>query len=108
MTLPTYTLSCEVGARQVAKKELFERSQRGASFGVYVDATNRPLNRYVQAVDSWRCPSDRGDANYGAKKLFSRIRKQLCHSAPGRFLANSACHADSDHPHGLAGRNDQG
>jgi len=42
----------------------------GASFGVSVDATNRPLNRYVPAVETWRCPSDKGDANYGAKNCF--------------------------------------
>jgi prepilin-type processing-associated H-X9-DG protein len=35
-----------------------------------VDATNRPLNRYVPALETWRCPSDRGDANYGAKNCF--------------------------------------
>ena len=40
------------------------------SFGVYIDYTNRPLNRYVSAVETWHCPSDRGDANYGAKNCF--------------------------------------
>lgn len=40
------------------------------SFGVYVDYTNRPLNRYVTAVQTWNCPSDKGDANYGAKNCF--------------------------------------
>jgi prepilin-type N-terminal cleavage/methylation domain-containing protein/prepilin-type processing-associated H-X9-DG protein len=42
----------------------------GASFGTYVEATNRPLNRYVPSVETWRCPSDRGDLNYGAKNCF--------------------------------------
>ena len=41
-----------------------------APFGISVDATNRPLNRYVPAVETWRCPSDRGDANYGALNCF--------------------------------------
>jgi prepilin-type N-terminal cleavage/methylation domain-containing protein len=40
------------------------------SFGCTVDPTNRPLNRYVPALNSWRCPSDHGDANYGAKNCF--------------------------------------
>ncbi len=41
-----------------------------APFGTAVDATNRPLNKYASAVETWRCPSDRGDANYGAKNCF--------------------------------------
>ncbi len=41
-----------------------------ASFGVNVDYTNRPLNKYVPAVKTWDCPSDKGDANYGAKNCF--------------------------------------
>ena len=40
------------------------------SFGVSQERTNRPLNQYVSAVETWRCPSDRGDANYGAKNCF--------------------------------------
>jgi prepilin-type N-terminal cleavage/methylation domain-containing protein/prepilin-type processing-associated H-X9-DG protein len=39
-------------------------------FGISVEATNRPLNKYVSNVAVWRCPSDRGDANYGAKNCF--------------------------------------
>lgn len=39
-------------------------------FGISVDYTNRPLNRYVANVETWRCPSDKGDANYGAKNCF--------------------------------------
>jgi len=39
-------------------------------FGISVDRTNRPLNKYVPGVQTWRCPSDRGDANYGAKNCF--------------------------------------
>jgi len=42
----------------------------GESFGINVDPTNRPLNRYVSAVETWRCPSDKGDSSYGAKNCF--------------------------------------
>ncbi len=39
-------------------------------FGCTLDPTNRPLNRYVSALRTWCCPSDHGDANYGAKNCF--------------------------------------
>jgi prepilin-type N-terminal cleavage/methylation domain-containing protein/prepilin-type processing-associated H-X9-DG protein len=39
-------------------------------FGISVESTNRPLNRYVSALETWKCPSDQGDANYGAKNCF--------------------------------------
>jgi len=39
-------------------------------FGISVDATNRPLNRYTPTVGTWHCPSDHGDANYGARNCF--------------------------------------
>ena len=48
------------------------------SFGVYVDYTNRPLNRYVPTREAWRCPSDRGDANYGAKNCFIEYGNSYC------------------------------
>jgi prepilin-type N-terminal cleavage/methylation domain-containing protein/prepilin-type processing-associated H-X9-DG protein len=41
------------------------------AFGVEVDYTNRPLNRYVPAVLAWQCPSDAGDANYQAQNCFT-------------------------------------
>jgi len=41
------------------------------AFGVAVDYTNRPLNRYVPAVLTWRCPADAGDANYQANNCFT-------------------------------------
>ena len=41
------------------------------SVGATTDYTNRPLNRYVPAVLTWRCPSDAGDANYGCSNCFS-------------------------------------
>ena len=41
-----------------------------ASFGVAVDYANRPLNQYVPAVLTWRCPADAGDANYQADNCF--------------------------------------
>src|ERR1017187_1135664 len=40
-------------------------------FGISVDATNRPLNRYVPAIGTWRCPSDHGDANYGPRHVLT-------------------------------------
>ncbi|WP_343123221.1 type II secretion system protein [Pedosphaera parvula] len=41
-----------------------------ASFGTQQDYTNRPLNKYVPSAMAWSCPSDKGDANYGAKNCF--------------------------------------
>jgi prepilin-type N-terminal cleavage/methylation domain-containing protein/prepilin-type processing-associated H-X9-DG protein len=40
------------------------------SFGVSVAATNRPLNRYLNAVEVFHCPADKGDSLYGAKNCF--------------------------------------
>ena len=40
------------------------------SFGTFVTYDKRPLNKYVPAVNTWQCPADRGDANYGAKNCF--------------------------------------
>ncbi len=48
------------------------------SFGVYTDYTNRPLNRYVPTVDAWRCPADKGDANYLAKNCFLEYGNSYC------------------------------
>jgi prepilin-type N-terminal cleavage/methylation domain-containing protein/prepilin-type processing-associated H-X9-DG protein len=48
------------------------------SFGVYVDYTNRPLNKYVPKREAWRCPSDKGDANYGAKNCFLEYGNSYC------------------------------
>ncbi len=41
------------------------------SFGVSIEATNRPLNRYAPAVELFRCPSDKGDEAYKAKHCFT-------------------------------------
>jgi prepilin-type N-terminal cleavage/methylation domain-containing protein/prepilin-type processing-associated H-X9-DG protein len=41
------------------------------SFGVTTDYTNRPLNKYVPAVQTWQCPADAGDANYQAKSCYT-------------------------------------
>ena len=38
--------------------------------GGTVAETNRPLNRYVGATNSWRCPADRGDFFYPNKTAF--------------------------------------
>ena len=32
------------------------------TYSVYVAATNRPLNRYTQVLELWRCPNDKGDS----------------------------------------------
>ena len=40
------------------------------AFGTDNDKTNRPIDLYVTAVESRRCPSDHGDANYGVKNCF--------------------------------------
>jgi prepilin-type N-terminal cleavage/methylation domain-containing protein len=49
-----------------------------APFGIYVDITNRPLDKYVPAVASWDCPSDKGDPNYGAKNCFVEYGNSYC------------------------------
>jgi prepilin-type processing-associated H-X9-DG protein len=41
------------------------------SFGVSVEATNRPLNVYAGAVEVFHCPADKGDYLYGAKDCFN-------------------------------------
>ena len=40
------------------------------AFGISVDQTNRPLNAFVPAIETWRCPSDHGDINYGAVNCY--------------------------------------
>jgi prepilin-type N-terminal cleavage/methylation domain-containing protein/prepilin-type processing-associated H-X9-DG protein len=41
------------------------------SFGVNVADTNRPLNPYINAVELFRCPADKGDEEYRAKHCFN-------------------------------------
>lgn len=41
--------------------------------GAYVFPTNRPLNVYVPNVESWQCPSDKGDSGYGGKHCFTEF-----------------------------------
>ncbi len=48
------------------------------NFGIYTDKTNRPLNKYVSAVESWHCPSDKGDPNYQAKNCFVEYGNSYC------------------------------
>jgi prepilin-type N-terminal cleavage/methylation domain-containing protein len=48
------------------------------AFGIYTDYTNRPLNKYVPPVESWRCPSDKGDPNYGANNCFVEYGNSYC------------------------------
>ncbi len=47
-------------------------------FGIYNDATNRPLNKYASALQSWYCPSDKGDPNYDAKNCFVEYGNSYC------------------------------
>ena len=47
-------------------------------FGIYNDPTNRPLNKYVLPPQSWHCPSDKGDPNYGAKDCFLEYGNSYC------------------------------
>ena len=47
-------------------------------FGIDVDYTNRPLDKYVVAVGSWHCPSDKGDPNYGALNCFVEYGNSYC------------------------------
>ena len=49
-----------------------------ASFGVTNDYAHRPLNKYVSAANAWQCPSDKGDANYGAKNCFLEYGNSYC------------------------------
>ncbi len=40
------------------------------TYDVYVAATNRPLNVYVQSLDSFWCPNDKGDIFRNAKHCY--------------------------------------
>jgi len=51
-------------------------------FGIYNDPTNRPLNKYASALQSWYCPSDKGDPNYGAKNCFWNTGTAIARSGP--------------------------
>ncbi len=48
------------------------------SFGVTTLPANRPLNRYVPSISAWQCPSDKGDANYGAVNCFLGYGNSYC------------------------------
>ena len=47
-------------------------------FGINTDYTNRPLNKYVTAIESWHCPSDKGDPNYAANNCFVEYGNSYC------------------------------
>lgn len=49
-----------------------------AAFGISVDFTNRPLNKYVTSRDLWRCPSDKGDPNYKAENCYVEYGNSYC------------------------------
>ena len=41
------------------------------SFGVSIDPTNRPLNRYAAPPELYFCPADKGDEEYKSKQCFN-------------------------------------
>jgi prepilin-type N-terminal cleavage/methylation domain-containing protein/prepilin-type processing-associated H-X9-DG protein len=41
------------------------------AYSVYVAATNRPLNKYIQAYEVFHCPNDKGDFLSGIKNCFA-------------------------------------
>src|SRR5437867_3638189 len=43
---------------------------KNGAYDVFVAETNRPLNKYVNAVQVFRCPADKGD--------FLRLTKKTC------------------------------
>jgi prepilin-type processing-associated H-X9-DG protein len=48
------------------------------SFGVTVDYNSRVLNKYVPAVNTWQCPSDKGDVNYACSNCFTGYGNSYC------------------------------
>jgi prepilin-type N-terminal cleavage/methylation domain-containing protein len=59
-------------------------------FGIYVDYTNRPLNKYVAAIQSWHCPSDKGDPNYGALNCFKECTQWAYDSLGVKHISGAA------------------
>jgi len=49
-----------------------------STFGIFTDPTNRPLNKYIAARQSWHCPADKGDPNFGAKDCFLEYGNSYC------------------------------
>jgi prepilin-type N-terminal cleavage/methylation domain-containing protein len=47
-------------------------------FGILVQAVYRPLDKYVTSSNSWQCPSDKGDPNYGAKNCYVEYGNSYC------------------------------
>ena len=41
-----------------------------AAIGVFVDQTNRPLNKYAPTFEVWHCPGDKGDPSYRVKNCY--------------------------------------
>lgn len=48
------------------------------AFGASTPTANRPLNLYVAAVNTWACPSDKGDVTYGAQNCFQQYGNSYC------------------------------
>src|SRR6202030_4592380 len=65
-------------------------------FGTDQDPTNRPLDRYVSALESWHCPSDHGDANYGANNCFVQYGNSYCTQNTVDSWRTAHVTADSD------------
>ncbi len=61
---------------------------KDGTYDVFVAATNRPLNRYAQATEAFRCPADKGD-------IFRNTRAQTnCYFQYGNsYLVNWASDA---------------
>jgi prepilin-type N-terminal cleavage/methylation domain-containing protein len=47
-------------------------------FGINIPYNQRPLNKYVSTIESWHCPSDKGDPNYGARNCFVEYGNSYC------------------------------
>ena len=43
---------------------------KDGTYGLFVAATNRPLNTYVRAWETFRCPSDKGDELVGTTNCY--------------------------------------
>ena len=43
---------------------------KSGTYSLFVHETNRPLNKYIQAVETFHCPADKGDFLSGATNCF--------------------------------------
>ncbi len=56
----------------IAQPDWHAAGGKDGTYGVFVAATNRPLNQYVRALTAFRCPSDKGDELTGATNCFEQ------------------------------------